>query len=574
MKTRTSAAFMFAIIGFALIAVLSAPAQEKRYALVIGNGNYTELAKLKNPVNDARDIAVSLKGIGFAVDQLLNADLPSMESAVVRLGNRLSEAPGSIGFFFYAGHGVQSNGVNYLIPVDARIAGEAFLKTKALAAQSVLDTLQEARNGLNIVVLDACRDNPFGWARSGTRGLAVVGVQPPGSIVVYATSAGSTAKDGTGRNGTFTSELLKHLRTPGLEVKDMFNRACAGVKTATNSVQIPAVYNQFFDSVYLAGFPAGASGGQTAGATPVAVPERPDTDVTMVEKTHANMVFVQGGTFTMGSPPNEAERDENEVQHKVSVGSFSMAKYETTVGEFRVFAEATGYKTSAEIFGGATVLENDSWTEKSGASWRNPGFSQGNNEPIVCVSWYDAVAFCNWKSNQEKRRPVYSYAGKGADFRSWPSGWNTRIHNEIQSDWSADGYRLPTEAEWEYAARASNSGPKDTVYAGSDSGDEVGWHWGNSEKRTHAVGQKKANEIGLYDMSGNAWEWCWDWYDKYSSAAQTSPTGPSSGRFRVLRGGGWSNELTAWLRVAIRFIEVPLHANSYYGFRICISSTR
>lgn len=224
-----------------------------RYALVIGNGNYKDLGKLKNPVNDATDMAKALDEMGFQVKLLTDADLPSMEDAVIRLGNQLSQSADSTGFFFYAGHGVQSGGINYLIPADARIPSETFLKTKALVAQEVLDTLQQSRNALNVVVLDACRDNPFSWSRSGARGLSVVGIQPPGSIIVYATSAGSVAQDGTGRNGVFTQELLKQIRTPGLEIKDVFNRTGKMVNTVTAGKQVPAVYNQFFDAAYLAG---------------------------------------------------------------------------------------------------------------------------------------------------------------------------------------------------------------------------------------------------------------------------------------------------------------------------------
>jgi hypothetical protein len=231
-----------------------------RYALVIGNGNYLELAKLKNPTNDATDMAAALKSLGFEVDLLVNADLVTMEDAVVRLGNRLSGSPSSMGFFFYAGHGVQSNGINYLIPADAHIPSESYLKTKALAAQEVLETVQAAKNGLNLVVLDACRDNPFGWARSGTRGLTVVGNQPPGSIVVYATSAGSVAQDGKGRNGLFTEELLKNLKVSGLEVGEIFKRTGAAVQKATKGQQTPAVYSQFFGSAYLGGGEGASSG--------------------------------------------------------------------------------------------------------------------------------------------------------------------------------------------------------------------------------------------------------------------------------------------------------------------------
>jgi len=156
-----------------------------RYALVIGNGNYRELGKLKNPKNDATDMAEALRKLNFDVELLIDADLVSMENGVNRLGAKLATSPKSMGFFFYAGHGVQSNGVNYLIPSDAYISDEVYLRTKALAVQSILDSFQGARNELNVIVLDACRDNPFGWARTGTRGLSVVGSQPTGSIIVY-----------------------------------------------------------------------------------------------------------------------------------------------------------------------------------------------------------------------------------------------------------------------------------------------------------------------------------------------------------------------------------------------------
>jgi hypothetical protein len=251
---------------------ISAQTPAPRYALIIGNGNYSQLAKLSNPKNDAADIAQALKGLGFQTDLLIDADLVSMEDALQRLGDRLATSSSSIGFFYYAGHGVQSGGINYLIPADAYIVSEPYLKTKALAAQSVLDILQDAKNSLNVVVLDACRDNPFGWSRSGTRGLAVVSSQPPGSIIVYATSAGSVAQDGSGRNGAFTQELLKNISTPGLEIKDVFNTTGAMVQKSTKGKQIPAVYNQFFDSAYLAGNPSISSTPLLNSSQTIAVP--------------------------------------------------------------------------------------------------------------------------------------------------------------------------------------------------------------------------------------------------------------------------------------------------------------
>ena len=196
-------------------------------------------------------MAEVLKSLGFQVELLTDASLDSMETAVIRLGASLSQDPGSYGFFYYAGHGIQSAGTNYLIPVDADLKSEAFLKNRALAAQEVLETLDGSHNALNIVVLDACRDNPFGWSRGGSRGLSVVSGQPPGSIIAFATSAGSVAQDGTGRNGLFTSQLMNNLKTQGLDIKEVFNRTGADVLRVSNSRQVPAIYSQFFGNAVL-----------------------------------------------------------------------------------------------------------------------------------------------------------------------------------------------------------------------------------------------------------------------------------------------------------------------------------
>jgi hypothetical protein len=182
-----------------------------------------------------------------------------MENAVIEFKNALSESKEAAGFFYYSGHGVQFEGVNYLIPVSVKIDTESQLKYKAMRADFVLDMMNAAGNKLNVMILDACRDNPFGWTRGASRGLAVTGVQPAGSIIVYATSAGATASDGTGRNGLFTSQFLKHVTTPGLDVTDMFKRTGADVAEASNGKQNPAIYTQFFGTYYLAGAPVTTS---------------------------------------------------------------------------------------------------------------------------------------------------------------------------------------------------------------------------------------------------------------------------------------------------------------------------
>ncbi len=235
-----------------------------RVALVIGNGNYQAVAKLNNPTNDATDIGQALDTLGFDTEVLTDADLQTMEDAILRFRDKLADSHESVGFFYYAGHGVQSGGENYLIPVDARLSAESLVRTRAIPLQFVLDSLGEAGNALNIVVLDACRDNPFSWARSSNRGLAVVGQQPPASIVVYSTSAGKVAQDGSGRNGAFTEELLKHLATPGLDITEVLRRTGQAVQTKTNGAQIPAIYSQFFGFMQLAG---GVTSGETGGTS-------------------------------------------------------------------------------------------------------------------------------------------------------------------------------------------------------------------------------------------------------------------------------------------------------------------
>jgi len=251
-------------LSIALIFPAMLTAQEKRVALVIGNGDYQATTKLINPVNDATDIGEVLAGLGFDVEFRIDADLDTMEKAVLRFGNKLAGSTDSVGFFYYAGHGVQSNGENYLIPVDARLSAESMLRTRAIPLQFVLDSIGEAGNKLNIIVLDACRDNPFSWARSSARGLAVVGIQPAASIVVYSTSAGKVAQDGTGRNGTFTEELLRHLPTPGLDVMEVLRRTGQDVQAKTASAQIPAIYSQFFGFLQLVPGEAPAMAGPAA----------------------------------------------------------------------------------------------------------------------------------------------------------------------------------------------------------------------------------------------------------------------------------------------------------------------
>jgi formylglycine-generating enzyme required for sulfatase activity len=166
------------------------------------------------------------------------------------------------------------------------------------------------------------------------------------------------------------------------------------------------------------------------------------------------------------------------------------------------------------------------------------------------VNWYEAVEYCNRLSLKEGLTPAYRGSG-----------------DSIVCDFNATGYRLPTEAEWEYAAKAGNKNYLSYEYSGGNSVERVAWHSGNSGNSTHPVGTKQPNDLGLYDMSGNVWEWCWDWYGSYSGGSQTDPRGASSGTSRVVRGGSWNSD-AASVRSAIRRYNPPSNRRDYLGFRL------
>jgi formylglycine-generating enzyme required for sulfatase activity len=247
------------------------------------------------------------------------------------------------------------------------------------------------------------------------------------------------------------------------------------------------------------------------------------------------MVRINGGTFTMGSPASEPQRRDNETQHQVTVSSFYMGKYPVTQKEYQ------------QVMG------------------TNPSNWKGDNLPVEKVSWYDALVFCNKLSMREGLSPAYRINGS-----TDPAAWGT-VPTSGNATWNAvaivagsNGYRLPTEAQWEYACRAGTT----TAYnTGANISDITGWYSANSGSRTHPVGQKSANRWGLYDMHGNVFEWCWDWYGAYASGAQTDPGGAVSGSNRVDRGGSWGSDGRG-LRSAYRDNYIPGDRYFSIGFRL------
>ncbi len=213
---------------------LSAP--DRRTALVIGNGAYKS-SPLRNPVNDATDIANAIRNLGFSVILKTNANQRTMEDSIRDFGKKLRL--GGVGLFYFAGHGLQVEGRNYLIPINANIETESDVRYEAVDAGRVLGKMEDAGNNLNLVILDACRDNPFARSfRTSSQGLAQMDA-PKGSLIAYATAPGSVAADGEGRNGIYTKYLLKYISNPNLKVEEVLKQVRLGVINETDEKQIP-----------------------------------------------------------------------------------------------------------------------------------------------------------------------------------------------------------------------------------------------------------------------------------------------------------------------------------------------
>lgn len=223
------------------LTLAQAQAPEPRTALVVGNADYA-FGALDNPINDAEAVAKSLEEAGFAVTLRTDADQAEMKDAIASFGDALKQK-GGVGLFYFAGHGVQMSGENYLLPVGGRIRGESDIKTGAVTATEIVDAMATARNGLNIVVLDACRNNPIN--KGATRGLSRIDSNES-LFVSYSTSPGAVALDGEGSNSPYTKYLATSIATPNLNIEETFKRTLKGVYMETKGEQIPWISSTFF----------------------------------------------------------------------------------------------------------------------------------------------------------------------------------------------------------------------------------------------------------------------------------------------------------------------------------------
>ena len=549
--------------------------QPPRYALVIGNSSYQQTGwQLANPARDARLMAQTLGKVGFSVDLVLDGTEEEMETAFANHGARLKAGgPAAIGLIYYAGHGVQSQGLNYLVPVDANARSEQDIWRQAPRLGDALRYVEDAGNAVNFVILDACRDNPLPSAtRSAGGGLAEV--KPArGLLISYSTAPGYVAYDGEGGNSTFALALAETIQQQNLIAEQVFKRVADRVNRNTNGLQTP-FYNSGLTGAdfCFAGctgaaaaqpVPVSTSPGQppfgvgssdsrsTGGMIAQQVPEQDAapafTEVSSLLRLAAfraaesggeiaerkfrdcvdcpEMVAIPGGEFMMGSPETEPERKDNEgPQWRASVATFAVSATEITWGQL----------TACIASGGCAG--NEAADETRSDQWQQPAL------PVINITWREAMDYVDWL--------------------------NARVEGEP--------YRLLSEAEWEYAARAGTTTPFNTgetltdqqanfnagrIYNGSARGT-----W---PRRPMPAGYYPPNAFGLHEMHGNVAEWIADcsvrsYLGRFGTATVYDETGC---RTRAVRGGSWE-KVPSYVRSAFRDGFPDTGRDDGIGFRV------
>jgi formylglycine-generating enzyme required for sulfatase activity len=522
-----------------------------RVALVMGFGDYHnafvgkfKFDSLRNPVNDAKDMAKTLRNLGFDVILKLNLKTKAaMKKAVLEFRLRLPET-GAVGLFYFSGHGFQYQNANFLVPVQAAMPSDIDIESEALRTDYVLRHLEKAnRQGVNIIILDACRDSiptDFFDDRenkglfAGDLKAGFTNMQAPvGSLIAYATAPNTTSWGGlpSERNSVYTKHLLKALQNePDVNITRLLMRVRKGVIEETRAFEVQQVP---WDSVSLTD-PFYFAQSSTPSPEPSPPPPEPlpgdvFRDRLQDGSSGPKMVVIPAGRFRMGDIQGGGASDEKPV-HRVSIKQFAMGKYEVTVGEYLRFVQATGthapeWQEKGSEYNIRTGTDNH--YKKLGSALTN------ENHPIVGISWDDAVAYAEWLSQQTGKE-----------------------------------YRLPTEAEWEYAARAGT----DTKYwwgndIGSNKANCYEDYCGDRFEYTSPIGSFTANPFGLYDTVGNVWEWTCSKYENEYSGKEKRCISKNHARLPVVRGGSWFNGPRD-VRAASRFRGSRDGRSSYVGFRL------
>lgn len=613
--------------------VVAAEAGGSKIALVIGNGAYAGVGELSNPVNDATDVAAKLRQLGFDVTLRTDADYLTMRRALTDFGRQVKE--GSVVLFYYAGHGMQVRGKNYLLPVDARIQIENDVGTEAMDVDFLLDKLSPAR--LSVVILDACRNNPFERRFRGGSGAGLAHMAAPtGTLIAYSTAPGKVAADGEGRNGLYTGELLKAMSVPGLQVEDVFKQVRSSVVKLSGDTQTPWEASSLTGSFYFiaqatASLPSakGAPSGEEllwaqldekrpceyavylerypkgryaklarfrltdcvpetprlAASPSVAVPAReapkPPATATLTMKETA------AATAAPGSPPEagedaawaQAERANTLAAYQDYLRSYPDGSYAAQArSQLARLKRAEAKKSLGKVIKDCEIcpelVEIPAGRFEMGSSHGAPverpvhdvvirrGFALGRTE----------VTQGQWNAIMGSNPSRFSSCGDTCPVEnvSWA---DVQIFLQRLNAKSGQQYRLPSEAEWEYAARAGTSSHYswgDDLGQNNANCDGCGSAW---DKRSTAPAASFApNGFGLYDMHGNVAEWVADcWNEDYDGAPEDgSAWADEDCTDHVLRGGSWGQS-PRFIRAATRNWGTPAKRVDTRGFRIARS---
>jgi hypothetical protein len=590
------------LLAATLLACGALHAEETRIALVIGNSDYAS-GPLPNPANDAKLIGDALTGLGFDVIARRNADQLTMKRAIQEFGSRLEKAgPGAVGLFYYAGHGVQLSGRNYLIPTTARIEREGDVEIEAVSADWVIEQMRYARNRLNIVILDACRNNPFTRSmRSVDHGLATMDA-PAGILIAYSTAPGAVAADGTGRNSPYTEALTQAMREMHEPVEQVFKHVRVGVMNATDGKQVPWESSSLTGDFYFAApnkVAAETSSALASGAVPAAKQPQtgtlgtwvsglfgsgkpdpdsarkaaPDSRPTVAATGSApalpDSLAARGGPMlagaravpllqSLGIPVNEIDGDHNYPETAIRQligGTPRRVTLGSTPEQIRgAFSLCRQYSSACQL----------SWYGDEGL--RNVTLEPFELDPTpVSVRAFRQFAdAAHYKTQAETAG--FAYAVVEGTLQPVSGGsWRNAVKKHAVDDEAAvvavsfqdaaaycrsKGERLPSEDEWEYMAR----GPKRHTFPWGENIDPVA----NAPSAPPSVGEGPAEGIGgrYKGLSGNVWQW----------------VDTKVGGRKVLKGGSWLEPNPANKRAATRRYELASRADEDSGFRCAKSA--